>query len=72
MVSPDPIRAFADPDQIRDQVRTFAAAGATMVRVVGGLLFEQAEFWEACAEAGLLVWQDAMLATFDPRSSRAS
>ncbi|KAB7757686.1 glycosyl hydrolase 2 galactose-binding domain-containing protein [Mycolicibacterium mucogenicum] len=63
---PDPIRAFADPDQIRDQVRTFAAAGATMVRVVGGLLFEQAEFWEACAEAGLLVWQDAMLATFDP------
>lgn len=63
---PDPIRASADPAQIRDQVETFAAAGATMVRVVGGLLFEQAEFWDACAESGLLVWQDAMLATFDP------
>lgn len=68
---PDPVRAFADPAQIRDQVRTFAAAGATMVRVVGGLLFEQAEFWHACAESGLLVWQDAMLATFDPPAEQS-
>jgi beta-mannosidase len=68
---PDPIRAFADPAQIRYQVRTFAAAGATMVRVVGGLLFEQAEFWHACAESGLLVWQDAMLATFDPPAEQS-
>lgn len=68
---PDPIRAFADPAQIRDQVRAFVAAGATMVRVVGGLLFEQAEFWHACAESGLLVWQDAMLATFDPPAEQS-
>ncbi|TDK87456.1 hypothetical protein [Mycolicibacterium mucogenicum] len=68
---PDPVRAFADPDQIRDQVKIFAAAGATMVRVVGGLLFEQAEFWHACAESGLLVWQDAMLATFDPPAEQS-
>ncbi|WP_285030644.1 hypothetical protein [Mycolicibacterium sp. lyk4-40-TYG-92] len=68
---PDPIRAFADPAQIRDQVTTFAAAGATMVRVVGGLLFEQAEFWHSCADSGLLVWQDAMLATFDPPAEQS-
>ena len=68
---PDPIRAFTDTAQIRDQVRTFAASGATMVRVVGGLLFEQAQFWHACAEAGLLVWQDAMLATFDPPAEQS-
>ncbi|WP_166555827.1 glycosyl hydrolase 2 galactose-binding domain-containing protein [Mycolicibacterium sp. CBMA 226] len=68
---PDPVRAFAEPAQIRDQVRTFAAAGATMVRVVGGLLFEQAEFWHACAESGLLVWQDAMLSTFDPPAEQS-
>jgi beta-mannosidase len=68
---PDPIRAFADPAQIRHQVRAFVAAGATMVRVVGGLLFEQAEFWHACAESGLLVWQDAMLATFDPPAEQS-
>lgn len=63
---PDPIRLYADPAQIRSQIKTFADSGATMIRVIGGLVYEQDEFWVACAEAGLLVWQDAMLATFDP------
>lgn len=63
---PDPIRMYADAAEIRDQARTLAAAGATMVRVVGGLAYEQDEFWQACAEEGLMVWQDAMLTTFDP------
>ncbi|OKH80122.1 hypothetical protein EB75_21355 [Mycobacterium sp. ST-F2] len=63
---PDPVRMYADATQIRDQARTLAAAGANMVRVVGGLAYEQDEFWQACAQEGLMVWQDAMLATFDP------
>jgi len=63
---PDPFRMYAEDEEIRSQVMAFASAGANMVRVVGGLAFEQDEFWQACAEAGLLVWQDAMLATFDP------
>ncbi|MUL56967.1 hypothetical protein FZI86_01720 [Mycobacterium sp. CBMA335] len=69
---PDPIRMYADDTQIREQVRTFAAAGATMVRVVGGLAFEQDEFWWASAEAGILVWQDAMLSTFDPPAEQGA
>ena len=36
-----------------------------MVRVVGGLVYEQDEFWEQ-SQLGLMVWQDAMQATFDP------
>lgn len=63
---PDPVRLHSDRDTIRAQVRAFADAGANMVRVVGGLVYEQQEFWHACADAGLLVWQDTMLATFDP------
>ena len=63
---PDPVRMFASKEQIRSQARTFTAAGATMVRVVGGLAYEQDDFWQVCAEEGLLVWQDAMVATFDP------
>ena len=63
---PDPLRLHVDADVMRDHVKAFADAGATMLRVVGGLVYEQAEFWESCAELGVLVWQDAMLATFDP------
>lgn len=63
---PDPLRMYADAEQIHTQVRTFAQSGANIVRVVGGLVYEQEEFWQACAQAGLIVWQDAMLATFDP------
>lgn len=63
---PDPIQLHVSRDEIRAQVSAFAAAGANMVRVVGGLVYEQEEFWQACADGGLMVWQDAMLATFDP------
>lgn len=63
---PDPLRLNVSQSVMRDHVAAFADAGANMVRVVGGLVYEQDEFWESCAEHGLLVWQDAMLATFDP------
>ena len=51
---------------MRAHLDAFASAGANMVRVVGGLVYEQDEFWEQCAQLGLMVWQDAMQATFDP------
>jgi beta-mannosidase len=64
-----PVRPGAVPDvpaAIRRRLHLLADAGATMVRIPGGLLPEDAEFADACAELGLLIWQDAMLATFDP------
>lgn len=64
-----PVRPGAVPDvpaAIRRRLHLLAGAGATMVRIPGGLLPEDAEFADVCAELGLLIWQDTMLATFDP------
>lgn len=69
---PDPVRLAVDERVMARQVATFADAGATMLRVVGGLVYEQDEFWDQCARQGLLVWQDAMLATFDPPEEMSS
>jgi beta-mannosidase len=63
---PDALHLNVSQTVMREHVAAFADAGANMVRVVGGLVYEQDEFWEACAEQGLMVWQDAMVATFDP------
>ncbi|MGJ0118231.1 glycosyl hydrolase [Williamsia sp. MIQD14] len=64
-----PVRPGAVADvsvSTRRRLRLLADAGSTMVRIPGGLLPEGDEFADTCAELGLLVWQDAMLATFDP------
>jgi beta-mannosidase len=63
---PDALHLNVSQSVMRDHTAAFADAGANMVRVVGGLVYEQDDFWESCAEQGLLVWQDAMLATSDP------
>ena len=63
---PDPVRLTVDEPTMRAHLDAFASAGANMVRVVGGLVYEQDEFWDQCAQLGLMVWQDAMQATFDP------
>lgn len=63
---PDPVRLTVDENTMRAHLKSFADAGANMVRIVGGLVYEQAEFWEQCAQLGLMVWQDVMQATFDP------
>lgn len=47
------------------QVRRIADAGMNMVRVGGTMLYEHEAFYEACDRAGVLVWQDYMLANFD-------
>ncbi|PXW35284.1 UNVERIFIED_CONTAM: beta-mannosidase [Williamsia faeni] len=56
----------ASTDAIRHHLRLLADAGANMVRIPGGTVYEKPEFWSTCAELGILVWQDTMLATFDP------
>lgn len=62
----DAVRLHADPAQIERTVVALQAAGANLVRVSGTGAWEQSAFYAACDRHGLLVWQDAMLATLDP------
>lgn len=46
------------PERYRDEVRFHAEMNLRMIRVWGGALLERPEFYEACDEEGILVFQD--------------
>jgi beta-galactosidase/beta-glucuronidase len=46
------------PERYRDEVRFHAEMNVRMIRVWGGALLERPEFYDACDEYGLLVFQD--------------
>jgi hypothetical protein len=46
------------PERYRDEVRFHAEMNLRMIRVWGGALLERPEFYNACDEYGILVWQD--------------
>lgn len=68
---PDPVALQVEAEVLEHGLRALADIGVTMVRVVGGMVFEQPDFYRLCAELGILVWQDAMLATIDPPDEAA-
>jgi len=65
-VPPDVVSMAAGADALRASLERFRDAGMNMVRVAGHSVYEGAEFWDLCGELGVMVWQDCMLAGFDP------
>ncbi len=62
----DPVSLQAGPDELAASVELARAAGMNMLRIPGGTVYEVDEFFRACDRAGVLVWQDVMLAQLDP------
>ena len=48
------------PDRCRDLVKLAKDANINLLRVWGGGVYERPEFYEACDEMGIMVWQDFM------------
>jgi beta-mannosidase len=57
-----PFTGSTDPAVVRDRVRRAREGNLTMLRVWGGGVYEHDAFYDACDEAGVLVWQDLMFA----------
>ena len=54
----DPFPSRVTPHRVRERLARAVAAGADLVRVWGGGIYEDDAFYDACDELGLLVWQD--------------
>ncbi|MFK7959572.1 MAG: glycoside hydrolase family 2 protein [Phycisphaerales bacterium] len=57
-----PFPADVAPATVRRRVQQAADAHMNMLRVWGGGGYEQDAFYDACDAAGIMVWQDVMLA----------
>jgi len=55
----------ASPERLRATLRRARDAGLNMLRVGGTMAYESGDFYEACDELGILVWQDFMFASMD-------
>jgi beta-mannosidase len=65
-VPPDAVALNAAPDAVRASLHKLVEAGMNMVRILGHSAYEDDEFWDACDQLGIMVWQDCMLSSFDP------
>ncbi|MFG1808000.1 glycoside hydrolase family 2 protein [Streptomyces sp. NPDC049040] len=58
----DVLPTRVDAARYRRRLRQAADAGVDLVRVWGGGIYESDDFYDACDELGLLVWQDFLFA----------
>lgn len=65
-VPPDAVTLGSPESVLRESLQLVVDAGMNMVRIGGYMSYEDASFWEICDELGIMVWQDCMLAGFDP------
>ena len=50
------------PDSYRTSIDEAVAAGANLLRIWGGGIYESDDFYDVCDELGILVWQDFLFA----------
>ncbi|EJT97015.1 glycoside hydrolase [Dacryopinax primogenitus] len=58
----DNMLTLATPERYRTWLELMVRGNQNMVRIWGGGIYESDEFYDACDELGLLVWQDFMFA----------
>jgi beta-mannosidase len=63
---PDVVTLRASDGALRESLRLLVDGGMNMLRIGGYVSYEDQRFWDLCDELGILVWQDCMLAGFDP------
>ena len=54
-----------DEATLAESLDQFRASGFNLLRVGGTMVYESPRFYEACAERGILVWQDFCFANLD-------
>ncbi len=68
---PDPVSLTPGDHEVRSTLELARSANMNMIRIPGTLFYEDERFWDLCDELGLLVWQDCMLAYYDPPEDAA-
>ena len=63
---PDAVGLVSPATEVRESLHKLIGAGMNMVRLAGYATYEDDVFWDACDELGILVWQDCMIAGYDP------
>lgn len=63
---PDVVTLHAPDASLRESLRHVVDGGMNMLRIGGYVSYEDRRFWDLCDELGIMVWQDCMLAGFDP------